>query len=810
MDFINIELSVRKCLCAILLLFIFSAFTTDEISLKGKITDAETQELLIGVSIYCPDLKTGTITDANGAYELKNLPKRKIIVQVRMLGYQSHVEEIDLSQTSERNFSLFITAKEINEVVITGVAHSVEKNRAPMPISIVPHDYLLESTSSNIINAISAQPGISQVTTGSAISKPVIRGLGYNRVVVVNDGIRQEGQQWGDEHGIEIDEFSVNKVEILKGPASLSYGSDAMAGVIHFLSAPTVPEGKIRGDALFNYQTNNGLIGYTVNTEGNKKGLIWNLRYSNKKAHAYKNRADGYVFNSGFAENAASGIIGMNKSWGYSHIHLAIYELTPGIVEGDRDSATGNFIVPVAFNDTTEGEKVFASENFKSYDVAVPFQKINHYKIVLNNSFIIKKGTLKLIAGFQQNRRKEFADILNPDQFELYFLLKTFNYDFRYAFPEKNHFNLSIGINGMQQKSENKGIEFLVPEYKLFDAGIFAIFSKQKNKWDFSGGIRFDMRTQDAEELFLNDRGEKTDPSDPAAQKIFGSFSKDFSGISGSAGLTYQFSTVSYTKFNISAGYRAPNIAELGSNGIHEGTIRYEIGNAGLTAEHSLQGDLAYGINTSHVTAEINLFENYIQNFIFISKLNTSAGTDSIIDGSEVFMYKSGNANLFGGEFSIDIHPHPLDWLHFENAFSYVNAQQSGKSADEKYLPFTPSPKITTDIKIVFKKLNSVMKNSYIKAGIWNFLHQDKVYSAFDTETPTPGYTLINAGIGTDITMRKKKLFSILISVTNAGDIIYQNHLSRLKYAAENNVTGRKGVFNEGRSFSFKVIVPVE
>ena len=162
---------------------------------------------------------------------------------------------------------------------------------------------MLRNSATNIIDAISNVPGVSQITVGPIISKPVIRGLGYNRVVTVNDGVRQEGQQWFDEFGIEIDEYTVDKVEILKGPASLSYGSDAMAGVINMLAAPPLPEGKIKGSFLENYQTNNGLWAGSFNLGGNSKGFIWDLRYTNKMAHCYKNKYDGFVANSGYSES---------------------------------------------------------------------------------------------------------------------------------------------------------------------------------------------------------------------------------------------------------------------------------------------------------------------------------------------------------------------------------------------------------------------------------------------------------------------------------------------------------------------------
>jgi len=306
-------------------------------TLSGKITDKQTQEPIVGATIYIPDLKTGAVSDINGNYIINGLPNIKLLAQVRSVGYSTITEAVDLSIITTKDFVMTISIVEGHEIVVTGLSQASERNRTPTPISIVPKMELLQNASGNIIDAIAKKPGISQLGTGPGISKPVIRGLGYNRVVVVNDGIRQEGQQWGDEHGIEIDEFSINSVEILKGPASLAYGSDAMAGVISMVSAPTNPEGEIKGNVLANYQSNNGLIGYSGNVSGNIKGLIWDTRFSQKDAHGYRNKYDGYVYNSGFKETNWSGIVGVNKSWGYSHLHFhsqsneAWFFHTPGL-----------------------------------------------------------------------------------------------------------------------------------------------------------------------------------------------------------------------------------------------------------------------------------------------------------------------------------------------------------------------------------------------------------------------------------------------------------------------------------------------
>jgi len=785
-------------------------FTPGETSLSGKITDKNTGEPLPGVNIYLPDLKTGTISIADGTYKIENLPQAKVLVQVTFIGYKFIAENIDLATTSIKDFALEETFAELNEVVVTGMSKAAEKNRTPTPVSTISAIQLLQISSANIIDALAAQPGVSQVTTGSGISKPVIRGLGYNRVVTVNDGIRQEGQQWGDEHGIEVDEFSVSKVEILKGPASLSYGSDAIAGVINMLSAPTLPDGKIMANLLANYQTNNGLIGWSANLAGNIKGFIWDVRYSNKMAHAYQNKYDGFVFNSGYRENNMGGIIGFNKSWGYAHLHFSIYNLTPGIVEGERDSASGNFIKPIASNDTTEGVAIASGNDFKSYTPLTPYQKIHHYKAVMNNSFIIGDGSLKTTIGFQQNQRQEYADILNEYNYGLYFLLNTINYDVRYILPEKHNFNISIGANGMEQTSQNKGTEFLIPEYILFDAGVFVIAKKAINKLDISGGLRYDLRSEKGKDLYLNGNGEKTDAGDSTAFHQFKAFNSTFTGISGSIGATYQFSEKVFTKLNISKGFRAPNIAEISANGVHEGTTNYIIGVPTLKAENSLQFDFSLGLNSQHITAQVDLFSNTISNFIFLAKLESVAGNDSLTDGFSTFKYSSGSANLSGGELSIDLHPHPWDWLHFENSFSYVQSTQKNQSDSTKYLPFTPAPKFSSELKATSKRLGNFLANSYLKFGLDYYFAQNKFYAAFGTETSTPAYIILNFGAGTDVTLKNKTLFSIYISANNLADVAYQNHLSRLKYEAVNNVTGRTGVYNMGRNISFKLLVPIE
>ena len=183
-------------------------------------------------------------------------------------------DSIKVHRHAEDSTDVFFRHLNLNEVMVTGVTGDTKLKYATAPVSIVTPQELRATVSSNIIDAISHEPGVSQLTTGGSISKPIIRGLGYNRVVVISDGVRQEGQQWGDEHGVEVDGNSVGSIEILKGPASLMYGSDAMAGVVILHAPALLPEGMMRANVGSEYQTNNGLFNYNLSFSGNQRGIV--------------------------------------------------------------------------------------------------------------------------------------------------------------------------------------------------------------------------------------------------------------------------------------------------------------------------------------------------------------------------------------------------------------------------------------------------------------------------------------------------------------------------------------------------------
>lgn len=764
---------------------------------SGKITDAKTGAAIEGATVYISDIRSGTSTNASGEFIINNIPQGTHLVEISHIGYSSISESIEIKNDVKKDFTLSASIIENNAVVVTGVTGATQLKKVPFAVSVMRKEEFFRNSSTNIIESLTRIGGVSTLASGPAISKPVIRGLSYNRVLTINDGVRQEGQQWGDEHGIEIDEASVNKIELLKGPASIIYGSDAMAGVVNIITNVPVPVNTIKANLSTNYQTNNNLSALNVNIGGNKNGFNWNIYTSNKAAGDYRNKYDGRVFNSKFTENNIGGYAGFNGKWGFSHVLVSNFNLKAGMVEGERDS-DGYFIKTLAGGITTRA----TNEDFKTSTPLIPFQHIRHFKIATDNNIKVGKNQLTFNIGYQQNRREEFGNPDDVNERSLYFKLGTITYTAQYRLAEMKGWKTSVGINGMQQNNTNKGLEQLIPDYNLFDFGIYAFSSKTIKKITFSGGLRFDNRDIDAENLM-------------DGSTIKGNaFKESFSNVSGSVGLAAQVSNTVNLKFNVARGFRAPSIPELASNGAHEGTIRYEYGNPNLKSETSLQFDGGVEYSAEHISLGISAFYNSFDNFIFYRKLEAAGGGDSLVnvngDMLAAFKFDQTKATLTGLEATLDIHPHPLDWLHILNTFSVVSGQLRTPIEGNKYLPFIPATKLVTEFKGSFNNLTKNIHNFYVKFELDNTFTKRNVFTVYNTETRTPGYTLLNAGFGADIVNKKKQtLFTLGFSAINIADVAYQNHLSRLKYAEENLATGRQGVFNMGRNFSIKLNVPL-
>ena len=682
---------------------------------------------------------------------------------------------MDLRKISNLDFRLSEKAIEAQEVVITGSGISTDNSRSSITITPIRKAELLTTPSTNIIAAISSVPGLSEITTGGDISKPVIRGLSYNHVVTLNEGVRQEGQQWGDEHGVEIDQFSADRIEVLKGPASLFYGSDAMGGVINILEPIHAPLNTIRGEAASQFATNNMMTNSTVMLEGNQQGFTWRARVSYKNAASYKSPPE-YVYNSCFNELNYSAMIGLNRKWGYSHLHFSRYDATIGMIDGTRDSTNGQFV-------NLNGE-IVSTALTKSRVPDLPFQHVMHNKVTSVSNFIIGRSQVRLNLGYQDNDRQEFAtDNHEPS---LWMNLNTWTYDMKYTHLFTGDVELVTGIGGMTQSNANKGSEYLIPAYQLSNGGAFVYLKKSWNKWTVNAGVRYDVSWLNGKSLYLDSLGNPSIKGDT----VFAGFKNSFGAFSGSSGFTFAASKVFNFKLNVGSGFRAPNIAELGSNGVHEGTDRYEIGNPLLKPEHSIQIDGEITGNWSWLRVTFNGYYNYISNYIYQRNINLETVTK---DGQNyrVYRFVQGNSVLKGFELEIDIHP--IDQLHFENSLDFVVGTNETTGTP---LPLIPALHTVHKLRWNFTTgKQSVFSEPYVEIGGQIHLAQDRI----DTfETTTPGYFMLDASAGTKLRVAKQ-YWTLFISGSNLTNTKYFDHLSRLK---------ELGIYNPGWGITVGVVVP--
>lgn len=748
----------------------FTASANSLADLKGKVTDASTQEPLVGATIYISDLKATTTTNANGEFTFKNIPnKGRFLMEVRYIGYKTASQQIDLSSAEPISFALSPSVIESAEIVVTGTPHSANSKTNSLAVVTVGREKLAQSGGTNIIDAIAKVPGVAQVTTGGAISKPSIRGLGYNRVLTIVDGAREEAHQWGDEHGVEVDQFAAARIEILKGPASLLYGSDALGGVINIIDDLVPPAGEFNGNFTTSYGTNNGLSASSLMVQGNSNGLVYRGRVSYKNAYGfgYKGKT---VPNSGFNETNVSGMVGLNKTWGYAHLSLSRFNTNVGLVEEGPDD-NGNYL--------DEDGNVVSNKEARSRKLNLPYQNINHYRAALNSNILLGGGQLKTTLAFQQNIRKEFEE--SKDEPGLFLNLNSYTYDVKYSFANNGKWEPTIGIQGMHQKNNNKGDEFLIPDYTSDNIGAFAYLKRNFAKGAINAGVRYDYKNMDGRDLIED------------GEPVFTAFNNKFSNVSGSIGFAFEIAKNLNLKGNAGSGFRAPNIAELGANGRHEGTFRYEIGNSKLKQETSLQFDLGLEYNIENVTLGLNAYSNRIYNYIYPGNFNDER-TPFVDEGGittelPVYRFVQTDADLVGGEASVDFHL--IKSLHFENTFSYVKGTNR---ANNSALPFIPAATLNNELR--FEPTIKGLKDSYVKVGVTNVFKQDR-FDSFETETS--GYTLIDAGIGTSLKVKNGKI-NLWLTGQNLTNKLYYNHLSRYKPA---------GIFNPGRNISIGISVPI-
>jgi iron complex outermembrane receptor protein len=497
------------------------------------------------------------------------------------------------------------------------------------------------------------------------------------------------------------------------------------------------------------------------------------------------------------------------------------------IPDGSRDSLTRRFTRQVleSGQDDIKQRPLVPDSDLRTYRINPLHQHIQHYRIFTRNRFIIGKSDLSVLAGFQQSVRREYNHPTIPDQPGLYVRLNTVNYEVKYNLPIWKGFEPTLGVNGMYQTNKNlNGTDFPIPDYTLLDIGSFVFIKKTIGAVDISGGIRYDTRSVDwANQYVQNNPATGFDqlvysPASMMATPQFAAYHRPFTGMSGSLGATYNISERLLVKANLSRGYRAPNITEIGSNGLDPGARIVYLGNRNFQPEFSLQTDVGFIGYLNDMDVSVELFNNVIENYIYQARLYDDAGQPVVlVPGNFTYQYQQSKAQLYGAEFSLNLHPRLSRWLTVNNSLALIrglnrNPQLIELAGDAaRYLPFIPPLHGRSEIRATFGREKAQLTGLYARMELDYYGAQNRFYGVDNTETATPGYALVNAGFGGTINNRQNRpLCQLFFQIDNLFNVAYQSHLNRLKYFEYYTAspTGRFGMYNMGRNASVKVIVP--
>lgn len=818
-----------------LLVLLSNLTAAQTIGIKVTVTDALTNQPVAFCSIRAINSNISTIASANGSFTVDVPQQNKtLLIILSSAGYATDTIELNGHQLTYF-FKLLPETGILNDVVVSGSTKATRIKENPLALQSISLKQIEQSAENNIIDTIAKNtPGFSTVKTGPNVSKPFINGLGYNRVLTLYDGMRVETQQWGDEHGVPVDDYIIEKAEMIKGPASLMYGSDAIAGVLSLFSATAhKTDKKLHGKYLSEYQTNNGLIGNSLRLEYGQKSWNWLLTASQRVAKNYANPIDGRVYNTGFTMKNTSAFIRHNGKTGYSSLNATFYDNTQGIPDGSRDSLTRQFTKQVFESagentiqpsiDNIKARPIVNNSTLNSYTLSPLHQRIQDYRVYTDHFYRLGHGDLKLFAGFEQNIRREFSHPTNVQQAGVYIELNTINYSLRYNAPAFLNIESSAGVTGMYQHNRNsQATSFPIPDYTLADAGMYGFAKWKYKKWTIAGGIRFDHRTEKGREMYIKANPAtgfftKVGATDTAgAIKQFSPFTLYFRGFSGSIGFTYQINSNIGLKFNIGRGYRSPNITEIASNGLDPGAHIVYIGNLNFVPEFSLQEDIGILGDFKNVSFSLTAFNNNIQHFIYeAQQVDANGNPVVIIAGNKTFQFQQTNAHLYGLDATLLINPERLKAFHFTTSFAFVegfnlNPVFKHAGVNGRYLPFIPPARLFTSVEYDIKTGIKILKALTIKAEADVNATQNKYLGLYGTETSTPGYALINIAANTHLQLGKTQVIQLQIAVNNLFNIAWQSHLSRLQYFEyyTQSPNGRTGIYDMGRNICFKTIIP--
>lgn len=718
-----------KIFYSILFFLLFLTGSLYAQTLTGTIYD-ETDTPLPGVQVHIPAIHKGTTTDINGNFTLTNLPNGVFTVQFSFLGYRTETRQINFLKFEEPlTVELEQTSLDLPSITVTSSPQPTDVLSTSQSVVSLDEEQLFRNRGDAVMKSLEDIPGVSTYTTGNGIAKPVIRGLSSQRVLVLVNGVRQEGQQWGDEHSPEIDPYSAERIEVVKGPSSVLYGSDALGGVVNVIK-PDLPttedDPMLAGKINLSGYSNNNLLGSALALSGAQGSVGYRGSFTKRNSRNIET-ALGTLENTGIEETNGSFMLGTKQSWG-----------------------------EFALDYSRVDQRLEIFENPAEEPDATPYQTVVHDRLQSDLDIHFSRFRLEAQTAFQNNNRKEFeeSDAREP---ELNLVLKTGTTDIKLHHKPVGNLFGTFGISGMAQRNQTLAEEKLIPEFVLYNMAGFIYEELKLNPVNISAGLRFDTRTMNigaTPELGVVEQ------------------SKRYNAFSGNLGIVWRITDPFALSINIGRAWRAPTAFELYVDGVHEGTARFETGNSSMDPESSFNIDASAKYISGTFQSELSIYNNQINDYIFPNPINEFDPES----GFRKYQYTQANARIYGLEYSLQAQT--FSWLILSGGFSIVRG--TNQRIDTP-LPLMPTDQLKLGTKITRPKIG-LLYEPYLAADTQIFAKQDRI-TGF--ETPTGGYNLVNLSMGSKFQIGSRKM-NITLQAENVFDTAYRSHLSRYKEYALN------------------------
>ncbi|MGB2364320.1 MAG: TonB-dependent receptor [Flavobacteriales bacterium] len=689
---------------------------------KGVVTNIEKEPLAMA-EVYLYPLGILTQTDSNGEFNLNiDLPPKSVLVFSKE-GYQTFSYQTDNNEPSI-NITLQRLHVEINEVEVSAINHQLSSNQVIALQSLSINGF--NDNTLNLVERLSHIPGVYEQSTGTGINKVTVRGLSGMRVVTYLNGARVENQQWGGDHGLGFTDLGLGKVELIKGPASIMFGADALAGALYFVDDSYVSSGQPELKVVSNFESALMRFNNQIISKWAKDNFRMNTYAEYGTAADYRMPNGDFLFNSRF-DNLA-----LKTAMGYS---------TQKWLVNIRYQFNRNVLgIPAHSHDAEPTLDQLSSSNQNRYETR-PTQFTNNHLLSLQNTFFINDNTLKMDLAHSINKLQEF-EAWTIAEYDTDLSSTQFNTTFTKPLSQATKWTLG-SQSAIQMNTNNASRSQLLPDAEIKDIGVFSNLDFNKNDWSLLFGVRYDYRE---------------------VKTISDLYANDFNALSSSFGFSKSINDHKL-RLSYSSAFRTPHFSELLSDGVHHGTQRYEIGNPDLKEEKGNQLDFTYEWANEHLGLIINPFFNHVDDFIFLSP------QDSMIKGMPLYLYQQlDHVQLKGLEMNLHYHPHFLHQLHIEESISIMD----GQTSDGHYLPLIPANTFQTRAKYYFLNDNVLNCRELSLEHIYHASQQNVAKN----ESPSEDYALINASA---LFSSKSKKINLSLGVRNLLNVSYIPHLSRLK-----------------------------